>query len=35
VSPEDVTALAIHLMIDTAITGTSYDIDDGQQLDPA
>jgi NAD(P)-dependent dehydrogenase (short-subunit alcohol dehydrogenase family) len=35
VSPEDVTALAIHLMLDTAIMGASYDIDGGQQLDPA
>ncbi len=34
VGPEDVAALAIHLMINTAITGATYDIDGGQQLVP-
>jgi NAD(P)-dependent dehydrogenase (short-subunit alcohol dehydrogenase family) len=32
VGPEDVAALAIHLMINTAVTGATYDIDGGQQL---
>ena len=30
--PEDVAALAIHLMLNTAVTGATYDIDGGQQL---
>ena len=34
VGPEDVAALAIHLMINTAVTGATYDIDGGQQLVP-
>ena len=32
VRPEDVAALAVHLMINTALTGAPYDIDGGQQL---
>jgi NAD(P)-dependent dehydrogenase (short-subunit alcohol dehydrogenase family) len=32
VGPADVAALAIHLMVNTAITGATYDIDGGQQL---
>jgi NAD(P)-dependent dehydrogenase (short-subunit alcohol dehydrogenase family) len=32
VGPEDIAALAIHLMTDTAITGATIDIDGGQQL---
>jgi NAD(P)-dependent dehydrogenase (short-subunit alcohol dehydrogenase family) len=32
VGPEDVAALAVHLMINTAVTGATYDIDGGQQL---
>jgi hypothetical protein len=32
VVPEDVAALAIHLMTNTAVTGATYDIDGGQQL---
>jgi NAD(P)-dependent dehydrogenase (short-subunit alcohol dehydrogenase family) len=32
VGPEDVAALAVHLMTNTAITGATYDIDGGQQL---
>ena len=32
VAPEDVAALAIQLMTNTAITGASYDIDRGQRL---
>jgi NAD(P)-dependent dehydrogenase (short-subunit alcohol dehydrogenase family) len=32
VQPEDVGALAVHLMTNTALTGGSYDIDGGQQL---
>jgi NAD(P)-dependent dehydrogenase (short-subunit alcohol dehydrogenase family) len=32
VGPEDVAALAIHLMTITALTGATYDIDGGQQL---
>jgi NAD(P)-dependent dehydrogenase (short-subunit alcohol dehydrogenase family) len=32
VAPSDVAELAVHLMIDTAITGATYDIDGGQQL---
>jgi NAD(P)-dependent dehydrogenase (short-subunit alcohol dehydrogenase family) len=35
VGPEDVAALAIHLMTNTALTGATYDIDGGQQLVPA
>jgi NAD(P)-dependent dehydrogenase (short-subunit alcohol dehydrogenase family) len=32
VGPEDVAALAVHLMTNTAVTGATYDIDGGQQL---
>ncbi|HTR24527.1 MAG TPA: SDR family oxidoreductase [Terriglobales bacterium] len=32
VQPEDVSALAVHLMINTALTGATYDIDGGQQF---
>ena len=34
VGPEDVAALAVHLMTNTALTGATYDIDGGQQLVP-
>jgi NAD(P)-dependent dehydrogenase (short-subunit alcohol dehydrogenase family) len=30
--PTDVAALAVHLMINTALTGATFDIDGGQQL---
>ena len=29
---DDVAALAVHLMINTAVTGASYDIDGGHEL---
>ena len=32
VMPADIAALAVHLMVNTAITGGTYDIDGGQQL---
>ena len=32
VGPGDVAALAVHLMVNTAITGATVDIDGGQQL---
>ena len=32
VTAEDVAALAVHLMVNTAITGATFDIDGGQQL---
>jgi NAD(P)-dependent dehydrogenase (short-subunit alcohol dehydrogenase family) len=32
VTPADVAALAIHIMINTALTGATYDIDGGQQF---
>jgi NAD(P)-dependent dehydrogenase (short-subunit alcohol dehydrogenase family) len=32
VGPEDVAALALHLMENTALTGATYDIDGGQQF---
>jgi NAD(P)-dependent dehydrogenase (short-subunit alcohol dehydrogenase family) len=32
VGPADIAALAVHLMINTALTGATYDIDGGQQL---
>ena len=32
VGPEDVAALAVHLMTNTALTGATYDIDGGQQI---
>jgi NAD(P)-dependent dehydrogenase (short-subunit alcohol dehydrogenase family) len=34
VGPDDVAALAVHLMTNTAVTGATYDIDGGQQLVP-
>jgi NAD(P)-dependent dehydrogenase (short-subunit alcohol dehydrogenase family) len=32
VGPEDIAALAVHLMVNTAVTGATYDIDGGQQF---
>jgi NAD(P)-dependent dehydrogenase (short-subunit alcohol dehydrogenase family) len=32
VGPEDIAALAVHIMSNTALTGATYDIDGGQQL---
>jgi NAD(P)-dependent dehydrogenase (short-subunit alcohol dehydrogenase family) len=32
VGPDDIAALAVHLMTNTALTGATYDIDGGQQL---
>ena len=32
IGPDDVAALAVHLMSNTAVTGATYDIDGGQQL---
>ena len=32
VGPDDVAALAVHLMTNTALTGATYDVDGGQQL---
>jgi NAD(P)-dependent dehydrogenase (short-subunit alcohol dehydrogenase family) len=32
VDPADVAALAVHLMVNTAVTGATYDIDGGQQF---
>jgi NAD(P)-dependent dehydrogenase (short-subunit alcohol dehydrogenase family) len=32
VGPDDVAALAVHLMANTAVTGATYDIDGGQQF---
>jgi NAD(P)-dependent dehydrogenase (short-subunit alcohol dehydrogenase family) len=32
VTPQDVAALAVHLMANTALTGATYDIDGGQQF---
>jgi NAD(P)-dependent dehydrogenase (short-subunit alcohol dehydrogenase family) len=32
VGPTDVAALAVHLMVNTALTGATYDIDGGQQF---
>jgi NAD(P)-dependent dehydrogenase (short-subunit alcohol dehydrogenase family) len=34
VGSADVAALAVHLMINTAVTGATYDIDGGQQFVP-
>jgi NAD(P)-dependent dehydrogenase (short-subunit alcohol dehydrogenase family) len=34
IGPDDVAALAIHLMANTALTGATYDIDGGQGLVP-
>jgi NAD(P)-dependent dehydrogenase (short-subunit alcohol dehydrogenase family) len=35
VGPADIAALAVHIMVNTALTGATYDIDGGQQLIPA
>jgi len=32
VGPDDVAALAVHIMSNTALTGATYDIDGGEQL---
>jgi NAD(P)-dependent dehydrogenase (short-subunit alcohol dehydrogenase family) len=32
VGPPDVARLAVHLMVDEALTGATYDVDGGQQL---
>ena len=32
VGPEDVAALALHIMVNSALTGATYDIDGVQQL---
>jgi NAD(P)-dependent dehydrogenase (short-subunit alcohol dehydrogenase family) len=32
VGPQDIAALAVHIMTNTALTGATYDIDGGQQL---
>lgn len=32
IAPQDIAALAVHLMTNTALTGATYDIDGGQQL---
>ena len=32
VDPADVAALAVHLMINTAVTGATYDVDGGQRF---
>jgi NAD(P)-dependent dehydrogenase (short-subunit alcohol dehydrogenase family) len=32
VGPEDVAAIAVHVMINTALTGATYDVDGGQQF---
>jgi NAD(P)-dependent dehydrogenase (short-subunit alcohol dehydrogenase family) len=32
VGPADVSALAVHIMTNTAVSGATYDIDGGQQL---
>ena len=34
VGPADVAALAVHIMVNTALTGATYDIDGGQQFVP-
>ena len=34
IGPADVAALAVHIMINTALTGATYDIDGGEQLIP-
>jgi NAD(P)-dependent dehydrogenase (short-subunit alcohol dehydrogenase family) len=34
VGPEDVAALAVHIMSNTALTGATFDIDGGQQIVP-
>jgi NAD(P)-dependent dehydrogenase (short-subunit alcohol dehydrogenase family) len=32
IGPEDIAALAVHLMTNTAVNGATFDIDGGQQL---
>lgn len=32
VGPQDVAALAVHLMVNTALTGATYDVDGGEQI---
>jgi hypothetical protein len=32
IGPADVAALAVHIMVNTALTGATYDIDGGQQF---
>jgi NAD(P)-dependent dehydrogenase (short-subunit alcohol dehydrogenase family) len=32
VGPQDVAALAVHIMVNTALTGATFDVDGGQQL---
>lgn len=32
VGPDDVAALAVHLMVNTALTGATFDVDGGQQI---
>ena len=32
VSPDDVASLAVHVMVNTALTGATYDVDGGQQF---
>ena len=32
VGPADIAALAVHIMVNTALAGATYDIDGGQQL---
>jgi hypothetical protein len=32
VGPAEVAALAVHLMLNTAVTGATYDIDGGHQF---
>jgi len=32
VGPADIAALAVHLMVNTALTGATFDIDGGQHL---
>jgi NAD(P)-dependent dehydrogenase (short-subunit alcohol dehydrogenase family) len=32
IEPADIAALAVHLMVNTAVTGATYDIDGGEQL---
>jgi enoyl-[acyl-carrier-protein] reductase (NADH) len=34
VSADDVAALAVHVMSNTALTGGTYDVDGGQQIVP-
>jgi NAD(P)-dependent dehydrogenase (short-subunit alcohol dehydrogenase family) len=34
VEPTDVAALAVHIMINTALTGATYDVDGGEQIVP-